>query len=304
MDDARGSAERVALVALLRTRPGGRSWSALMADVVEAGSALEVLRGGDQLSLIGDPATDLAYVEAEQVVAKWDAAGLRMLTVLDKDYPERLLGIHQAPPFLFAEGLLLRDDPAVSVVGSRKASSRGLAIARDIASALAREGFTVVAGLAAGIDTAAHVAALDVLGRTVAVIGTGITKCYPAANRDLQRAIGERGLVLSQFFPDAPPQQHNFPMRNVTMSGYGIATVVVEAGEHSGARIQARVAVEHGRPVILTDLVVERTDWGKALVGRPGVYVAAGTQDVLATVRRLHVRLGSIGADLERLAAV
>ena len=89
---------------------------------------------------------------------------------------------------------------------------------------------------------------------------------------------------MSQFYPDAPPTKQSFPMRNVTMSGLGRASIIVEAGEHSGTRIQARVAVEHGRPVILTDLVVKATTWAKALVNRPGVYVAGSTADVIGAV--------------------
>jgi DNA processing protein len=185
---------------------------------------------------------------------------------------------------LFARGELLAEDPAVSVVGSRKASPEGLRIADGVARALAQRGLTVLSGLAAGVDAAAHRAALAAGGRTVAVVGTGINGYYPKENRALQDEIADKGLVLSQFWPDAPPRAQHFPMRNATMSGYGLATIVVEAGETSGARIQARVAVEHGRPVLLTDLVVDRNDWAKALLGRPGVHVVSGVRDVLALV--------------------
>lgn len=294
-------AERIALITLLRTRGKAAGWGDVVADVVEAGSASEVLRRHEDIALLPDPEVENAQREIEREVRAWAAADLRILTVLDADYPERLLGIHQAPPFLFVQGTLRRDDPAVSVVGSREASEKGLAIAAEVATALAHEGLTVIAGLAAGIDTAAHLATLDAGGRTVAVIGTGIRKAYPAQNADLQRVIGERGLVLSQFFPDAPPRSQHFPMRNVTMSGYGLATMVVEAGERSGARIQARVAVEHGRPVILSNLVVERTEWGKALTARPGVYTATCTDEVLDIVRRIRDRPRSLEADLQQL---
>lgn len=208
-----------------------------------------------------------------------------MVGILDPTYPAQLREIHQAPPFLFAAGELRANDPAIAVVGSRKASDRGLGIATAIAEALARWGVTVLSGLAAGVDAAAHTAALAAGGRTVAIIGTGINKHYPAANRALQRQIVEKGLVLSQFWPDAPPQQHNFLLRNAAMSGYGQATVVVEAGEKSGARAQARMAVEHGRPVILVDQVVSANEWAKALVDRPGVYVARGYDEALEHIR-------------------
>ncbi|WP_435070520.1 DNA-processing protein DprA [Amycolatopsis thermoflava] len=122
------------------------------------------------------------------------------------------------------------------------------------------------------ITTPTHdlAAVLNTLGiETAAVVG---------------HSIGTAGLVLSQFWPDAPPGKHSFPMRNAVMSGYGRATIVVEAGEHSGARIQARQAVAHGRPVILTDLVVRANRWPADLIGRPGVHVAHGTAEVMTIV--------------------
>jgi DNA processing protein len=156
-----------------------------------------------------------------------------------------------------------------------------------------------VSGLALGIDAAAHRSALDAGGRTVGVIATGINKVYPAQNRGLHQEIAERGLLLSQFWPDAPPRKHTYLMRNATMSGYGIATVVVQAGETSGARTQARLAVEHGRPVILTDLVVNANEWAKALVGRPGVHVASSIGEVMAVVDDLIQALA--GGSLQKL---
>jgi DNA processing protein len=203
---------------------------------------------------------------------------------------------------MFARGTVIRDDVAVSVVGSRKASPRGLDIAAGVARELAARGVTVLGGLALGIDAAAHRAALGTGGRTVGVIGTGIDRAYPAQNRELQEEMAQGGLVLSQFWPGAPPQRHNFLMRNATMSGYGLATVVVEAGEQSGSRAQARIAVEHGRPVILTSLVVEANDWARALVGRPGVHVASRLQAVLDVVDQLIGEPAAVGDALNRLA--
>jgi DNA processing protein len=168
-------------------------------------------------------------------------------------------------------------------VGSRSASEVGLRVASTIGSELVRRSVTVVSGLAAGIDTAVHEATLSAGGRTVAVIGTGIQQFYPRANQALQRRIGEHGLVLSQFWPEAPPAKHQFPMRNAVMSGYCAATVVVEAGEHSGARIQARLALQHGRQVILrADLLA--LPWAKSLTDRPGVHVVRGADELLGVV--------------------
>ncbi|WP_370945921.1 DNA-processing protein DprA [Amycolatopsis sp. cg5] len=279
--------EHVALVALLQNRPEGHTWAELTAEVLSSGSAVKTWETLVPAGLFEQPGEESPLEAAARDVEAWSKAGLSLLSILDDLYPTRLRGIHQAPPVLFSRGKLLPEDPAVSIVGSRNASDRGLTVAREITRALITEGFAAVSGLAAGIDATVHQAALDAQGRTVAVIGTGINKVYPASNRALQRQISEKGLVLSQFWPDAPPQKSNFLMRNATMSGYGIATIVVEAGEHSGTRYQARMAVEHGRPVILTDIVVERNEWAQKLCGRPGVYRADGLRDVIAVVRKV-----------------
>jgi DNA processing protein len=302
--DAGGLQERAALVALLQTRPAGMRWAEITADVLEVGSALELWHRAVPAALMSPPGEPDALAAAAHQIGVWADRGWMLMTILDENYPARLRAIHQAPPVLFARGLLIADDSAVSVVGSRKASDRGLAIAAGVARELASRGVTVIAGLALGIDAAAHRGTLAAGGRTVAIIGTGINRAYPAENRHLQEEIAARGLLLSQFWPDAPPQKRNFLMRNATMSGYGLATVVVEAGEHSGARVQARLAVEHGRPVILTDLVVDRNDWARALLGRPGVHVASGLQSVLDIVEQLIADSESVGAELRRLASM
>ena len=281
------SDEHSALVALLRAQPDGLSWPEIAAELLEAGSAVEVWdRHAPAPALISRP-DEITPDSAAEDVRSWQARGYRLLSILDDDYPVRLRGVQQAPPVIFTCGAVIADDPAVSVVGSREASAAGLAMAADLARALTACHMTVTAGLARGIDSAAHRAALDAGGRTVAVIGTGIGRVYPAENRGLQNEIADRGLVLSQFWPDAPPQKHTFLMRNATMSGYGLATVIVEAGEMSGARVQARLAVEHGRQVILIDRVATRNQWAQRLVGRPGVHVASDVDDVLNIVEQV-----------------
>ena len=294
--------ERVALVALLQTRPEGMSWPEITTEVLERGSALSVWHRLVPDALLSAPGQPDALESAAQDMDGWAKQGNTLVTILDSNYPARLRGIHQAPPVLFARGTLIADDIAVSVVGSRQASDRGLSISGDIARALVSRGVTVVAGLALGIDTAAHKAALATGGRTVAIIGTGINLTYPAQNKGLHAEIGARGLLLSQFWPDAPPRKHTFLMRNATMSGYGLATVVVEAGEQSGARAQARMAVEHGRPVILTEMVRERNEWAQALVDRPGVHVADSMRSLLEIVDRLIEERAAVGDELRRFA--
>ncbi|MEV6969387.1 DNA-processing protein DprA [Hamadaea sp. NPDC051192] len=296
-----GLLEQATLVALLRTRPDKMTWPEITAEVVADGTSTQLWERTRPASLLPTPGEADPIEQAAADIAAWQQSELNFVTVLDADYPARLRGVHEAPPVLFARGELRPAEFGVSVVGSRKASEQGLRVAAAIAEELVRLDMTVVSGLAQGIDTAAHRAALARDGRTVAVIGTGIREYYPATNRRLQDEIAERGLLLSQFWPDAPPQKHTFLMRNATMSGYGIATIVVEAGETSGARAQARMAVGHGRPVILTDAVVMATQWARDLVERPGIHVACGLEDVVRIVGELRASLDAEAEDVRRI---
>ena len=167
---------------------------------------------------------------------------------------------------------------------ARVATDAGLAYAREVASGLVDAGYTVVRGLAAGVDTAAHTGALDHGGRTVAVIGTGLRRAYPAANAELQQRIA--AAVVSQFWPDAPPSKRTFPMRNVVMSGLARATVVIEASDTSGARMQAGFALAHGRPVFLLSSLLEHA-WGRDHAERPGTYVVEEAGEIVEHVERL-----------------
>lgn len=298
------SDEHAALVALLRLRPEGLRWAELTQRVLEHGSARAALRAltGDQLFLTSAQEDELEA--AAKDLSAWAAEGMTFTTVLDEDYPRKLRDIHQVPPFLFALGDLRPDEVAVSVVGARAASAQGIKMATSVARALVEESVAVISGLAAGIDTAAHRATIEAGGRPVGIIGTGIRLQYPAANRVLHDEVARSGLLLSQFWPDAPPRKQSFPMRNATMSGYGLATVVIEAGEHSGARIQARLAVEHGRPVILSDLVLKSTAWAKDLEGRPGVHIAASTHEVMDTIRDIRDLDREVQGTLRSLVAL
>jgi len=281
--------ENATLLALLRLRPNSMGWPEIAAEVALRGSATALWDEIYPAALDGmGGSEDTTRSEAEHTWTQWTASSdFDVISVLDDRYPVALKQIHQIPPLLFTRGELRPIETAVSVVGSRDATNEGLRIAANVARGLVDRHITVLSGLATGIDTAAHRATLDAGGRPVGVIGTGILRTYPAASKDLHREVAAAGALVSQFLPDAPPQKHSFPMRNATMSGLGLASVVVEAGEHSGARIQARVAVEHGRPVVLTDLVVQRTQWGQALRDRPGVFVAASTAEVMRIIDRI-----------------
>ena len=151
-----------------------------------------------------------------------------------------------------------------------------------------------MSGLAAGIDTAAHTAALDRGERTVAVIGTGLHHTYPPQNAGLQRTIGSEGAVVSQFWPDSPPSRRSFPMRNAVMSGISLATVIVEATQTSGARIQARLALAQGRRVFLLEQLLVQ-EWARELATRPGTHVVRAAEDITETIDRVTATDALVG---------
>jgi len=278
--------EQVALIAWLR-RPRV-AWSAVTEQLEECGSVQAAAAGQPpaQGSLFEATQAD-GLEEAARDLERWTQAGIRMVCVLDAEYPSNLRMIHQHPPVLFTRGTADESDAtSVAVVGTRQPTPRGIHQARALATGLAASGIPVISGLAAGIDTAAHTAALGAGGRTVAVIGTGIDRAYPAQNAGLQEDIAAKGLVISQFLPGSPPTKASFPMRNAVMSGYALATVVVEAAQRSGARIQARLALQHGRHVFLMHSLLEH-DWARDYAERPGVTVVETADDVFAGLQQL-----------------
>lgn len=180
------------------------------------------------------------------------AAGFRFLARSDPGFPALLRAIHDPPPGLFLRGgadeeLVAR--PAVAVVGARACSAYGRQVARLLGRELAAAGLVVVSGLARGVDGEAHRGALEAGGPTVAVLGCGIDRDYPAAHRALAAEIAERGLVVSEYAPGVAPAPWRFPARNRIVAGLCAATVVVEARERSGALITADLALEEGREV-------------------------------------------------------
>jgi DNA processing protein len=191
--------------------------------------------------------------------------------------PEELLGplneveAKNAPARLYVSGdvELLRGGTRVSIVGSRKASSEGLGRTRALAKALAERGIVVVSGLAEGVDTAAHEAALASSARTLAVIGTPLDQVYPAKNRALQERLMREQLVVSQFPSGTAVQPKNFPMRNRTMALLTDATVIVEAGEGSGALYQGWEALRLGRLLFLMESVANdpKLSWPAKMIG-------------------------------------
>jgi DNA processing protein len=189
----------------------------------------------------------------ERLAARLSALGIATLALIDADYPTNLRQIADPPPVLFVRGSITdRDELAVAVVGTRRATAYGRAVAERLATELAYQGVTVVSGLAKGIDTCAHRAAVEAGGRTLAVCGNGLDQVYPPENSALAQRILDRqaGALVSEFAPGVPPDAVNFPRRNRVIAGLARATVIVEAGERSGALITADFALEQGRDVL------------------------------------------------------
>jgi DNA processing protein len=252
-------------------RPGG------LADLLAGRSSESSADATESLALLNAARDELpvhrAWVEA--TLADMAHDDLNLTTVLDDDYPANLRLIFNLPPFLTYRGVLRADDArSVAVVGTREASVEGTERARRLASQLAEAGVTVLSGLARGIDTAAHQASLDAGGRTISVMGTGLRTIYPPENHDLAERIAATGALVSQFWPDSPPRTDTFPRRNIVMSGMGQGTVVVEASATSGAKMQARYALEHGKRVFLLSSLVRERPWAQKYLERGAIEVA------------------------------
>lgn len=282
--------ERAAVLALMAQRQ--IPWNRLAGSIEEHGSALALLAALDRKQparLFEADEVTPSLDELEQHIDVWAAQGIKLITVLDYAYPANLRMVHDRPPALFVRGELdLGDERSVAVVGTRQATSRGIDQAQSIAEQLVAADYVVASGLALGIDTAVHTAALKQGGRTIAVVGTGLNHAYPRQNAGLQERLGQVSAVISQFLPDQGPRPWTFPQRNAVMSGLARATVVVEAGHTSGARMQARLALEHGRPVFLLSSLLTHA-WARTYADeRPGTYVVEEGSEVVHHVERLY----------------
>ena len=274
----------------------GISWHFVAREAQRPGG-LDRLRSGRALEQSAEATKTLASLEGaageaaarrrvlEETLASVGADGIRLTTVLDDDYPTNLRTIYNLPPFLFYRGTLQPDDArSVAVVGTRVPSPEGISRAERMARLLVDAGVTVLSGLARGIDTAAHRACVHAGGRTIAVLGSGIRRLYPAENAELAERIVENGAVVSQFWPDSPPTT-NFPRRNVVTSGMSQGTVVIEATATSGAKMQARLAIEHGKQVFLLRSLVTEREWARRYLQRPRVHEVSDVADILRLLR-------------------
>ncbi len=218
-----------------------RAWQAAPADLVEAGLSPKL---AERIAIVRKD------VNLDQVIATMEAQGIQALTWDDPEYPSRLKQVDQPPPVLYLRGSLAEeDDWAVAIVGTRRVTPYGRQVSEELATFLAHNGITVVSGLARGVDTVAHWAALRAGGRTLAVLGSGVDRIYPPEHTQLAEKMMAQGALISDYAPGTPPDSSNFPPRNRIISGLSQAVVVVEAGETSGALITASFAAEQGREV-------------------------------------------------------
>jgi len=230
--------------------------------------------------------------EARQVRARAERDGMGVLAWNDPRFPPALAALDDGPPLLWFRGQIeALLPPAVAIVGSRAASAPGLETAARLAAELAARGVCVVSGLARGIDSAAHRGALST-GLTIAVLGSGLDRLYPAEHAALARQVESSGLLLSEFPPGTPPLPFHFPLRNRIISGLSLAVVVIEAAEKSGSLITAACALEQGREVMAVpgNVLGGRNTGGHALI-RDGAKIVESADDIVC-----ELRFGGLGS--------
>ncbi|MBN2831239.1 MAG: DNA-processing protein DprA [Candidatus Omnitrophica bacterium] len=209
--------------------------------------------------------------------------GLKIITIEDSAYPDNLKNIPGAPIVLYIKGELIPEDKlAIGIVGSRRASFYGLNQAQDFAFGLANQGFTIVSGMARGVDTYSHKGALKAGKRTIAVIGSGFNYLYPEENKKLADEISQNGAVISEFPLDTKPLPYNFPRRNRLISGMSLGVLVVEAARNSGALITADFALEQGREVFaIPGKIDSANSFGTNELIKQGAKLVANLNDIL-----------------------
>ncbi|MGH7797476.1 MAG: DNA-processing protein DprA [Candidatus Binatia bacterium] len=245
-----------------------------------------------------------AWLEVDDELRRTREAGVTIVPFNDPSYPGRLRMIADPPPVLYMKGAVrAEDDRAVAIVGSRSASDYGRRVARDLARGLAALGFTVVSGMARGIDGTAHECALQAGGRTIAVLGSGVERAYPPEHERLYRRINESGAVISELPVGTRPLAFNFPARNRLISGLSLGVVVVEATEKSGSLITAALALEQAREVFAVpgEVGASRSRGSHRLI-RQGAKLVETVDDIIEEIAPQLVRRGG-AAETARVLA-
>ena len=237
-------------------------------------SLIEAIHHGPDANAVTELDRELVALQHRQIT---------VLTYLDPQYPALLKTIPDPPPLLYLQGTLLESDRhAVAIVGTRKVSSAGRVLAEELACELAGMGFTIVSGLARGVDAAAHRGALAGKGRTLAVMGCGLDRTYPADHGSLRAQIERQGAVLSELPLGSAPHSYHFPRRNRIISGLSLGVVVTEAAVESGSLITARLAGEQGREVFaVPGFVKAENSRGPNSLLKDGARLVESAQDIL-----------------------
>jgi DNA processing protein len=259
--------------------------------VTTMGSATGVFRASStELESLGvashvvrNIAVGTVFEDAAQESERARQQGASIITFRSSSYPAMLREIFDPPLLLYVQGdVSLLQGPSIGIVGSRRPTPYGRAMAEKLSGDLAARGIVIVSGLARGIDSAAHQGSLKVNGKTVAVLGCGIDVVYPSENKKLFASIAEKGLLVSEFPLGAFPAPQNFPIRNRIISGVSLGVIIVEAAQHSGSLITARLAMEQNREVFgVPGSLTNQNSWGPHLLIKQGAKLLQDWQDVV-----------------------
>jgi DNA processing protein len=265
-------------------------------------SAAELEDAGLLGAVARSVASGCSFEDAADQQAKLRETGTTLVTLGDAAYPAQLRTIFDPPVVLFARGnIALLEDLMIGVVGTRRPTPYGLAAAERLTAELAQAGLTIVSGMARGIDTASHRAALGVGGRTIAVLGCGADVVYPSENRKLAAEIVAKGLILSEFPLGSVAFPQNFPIRNRIISGMSTGILVVEGAQYSGSAITAKLALEQGREVFaVPGNITSRMSWGPNLLIKQGAKLVQDWNDIVVDLPA-EARRKLIDASRDRL---
>ena len=221
-------------------------------------------------------------LDLDKELEKLEEKNIKFILLKNREYPEILKNIYDPPPILYYKGKNIFQDTGLAVVGSRRSTSYGRRTARKIGYSLAQQGFTIISGMARGIDSHGHRGALDATGKTIAVLGSGLDYVYPPENKKLFEQIQENGAVISEFPPGTKPTSGNFPRRNRIISGLSRGVIVIEAAQRSGSLITASQALEQGREVFAVPGNIDRPQSkGTNNLIREGAKIVTKVEDVL-----------------------
>lgn len=264
-------------------------------EAVFLASTSELMAAGLPGSLAQTIASGCTYEEAADQADRMKRAGAVLISVHNPAYPEQLKAIYDPPLILFARGRIeLLPRLGLGVVGTRRPTPYGIAATERLTGELARTGLVITSGMARGIDTAAHRAALGVGGDTIAVFGSGVDHIYPAENRRLAEEIAAKGLLLSEFPMGNAGHPQNFPVRNRIISGLSLGILLVEGAQYSGSAITAQLAMEQGREVFaVPGNITSKLSWTPNLLIKQGAKLVQSAEDVLSELspdsrRQLH----------------